>query len=258
VCSGSATINGLTVGKGNGTGNYNTAFGDSSLAANTSGTANTANGYNSLVANTTGGQNTANGYQSLVANTTGSNNTAFGTDSLAANTIGTYNTAFGYNADVDSGSYTNCTSIGNGAMCTASNQIQLGNSSVGVLKCQVALTVVSDRRDKKDIENLESSLAFVEQLKPVRFNWNMRDGGKVDIPEIGFIAQDLQQVQKDTGITIPNLVYESNPEQLGVTYSTLLPLLVKSIQELSQKNQELSQEIQDLKKEITYLHERIS
>ena len=79
----------------------------------------------------------------------------------------------------------------------------------------------------------------------------MRDGGKVDIPEIGFIAQDLQQVQKDTGITIPNLVYESNPDRLEASYGTLVPVLVKAIQDLSKQSkdaiQELSQQIQDLK-----------
>jgi len=103
---------------------------------------------------------------------------------------------------------------------------------------------------------LESSLEFVEKLKPVRFKWNMRDGGKVDVPEIGFIAQDLQKVQQDTGISIPNLVYDVNPEKLEASYGTLLPLLVKSIQELSQKNQELSQEMLELKREIDELHQR--
>ena len=88
---------------------------------------------------------------------------------------------------------------------------------------------------------MESSLEFIEQLKPVRFNWNMRDGGKVDVPEIGFIAQDLQQVQKDTGMKIPNLVHDVNPEKLEASYGTLLPLLVKSIQELSQKIKEIEQ-----------------
>jgi hypothetical protein len=122
------------------------------------------------------------------------------------------------------------------------NTIVLGNSSIAHLKCQVqTITGLSDRRDKKDIENLESSLDFIEQLKPVRFNWNMRDGGKKDIPEIGFIAQELQLVQQDTGMKIPNLVHDVNPEKLEASYGTLLPLLVKSIQELSQKIKEIEQ-----------------
>ena len=75
----------------------------------------------------------------------------------------------------------------------------------------------------------------------------MRDGGKVDIPEMGFIAQDLQQVQKDTGITVPGLVYESNPDRLEASYGTLIPILVKSIQELSIKVRALEIELNELK-----------
>jgi len=78
-------------------------------------------------------------------------------------------------------------------------------------------------------------------------NLNMRDGGKVDIPAMGFIAQDLQQVQKDTGIVIPNLVYESNPERLEASYGTLLPVLVKAVQELSEKVTSLETELNELK-----------
>ena len=46
----------------------------------------------------------------------------------------------------------------------------------------------------------------------------MRDGGKVDIADTGFIAQDLQQVQQDTGITIPYLVSDNNPDKLEAGY----------------------------------------
>ena len=80
-------------------------------------------------------------------------------------------------------------------------------------------------------------------MHPVRFNWNMRDEGKVDIPEIGFIAQDLQKVQEESGIHVPGLVFNDNPDKLESSYGTLLPLLVKSIQELSQEIKELKSEL---------------
>ena len=79
----------------------------------------------------------------------------------------------------------------------------------------------------------------------------MRDGGKVDIPEMGFIAQDLQKVQEETGITVPNLVYESNPDKLEASYGTLIPILVKSVQELSIKVRELEIELNELKLHFT-------
>jgi len=71
----------------------------------------------------------------------------------------------------------------------------------------------------------------------------MRNGGKVDIPEIGFIAQDLQKIQQETGIHIPGLVYDTNPDHLEASYGKLIPLLVKTIQELSK-------EVKDLKEKV--------
>ena len=229
--SSDATIHNVTLGRGGGAVATNTALGSGALSIN----------------NTKGSNNTASGYQSLNLNSSGSYNTAVGANSLITNLTGSNNTAIGRGADITTDGFSNCTSVGYNAVCTASNQITLGNGDVKVLRCQVTtITGLSDLRDKKDIEDLESSLAFVEQLKPVRFNWNMRDGGKVDIPEIGFIAQDLQQVQKDTGMTIPHLVYDVNPEKLEASYGTLLPLLVKSIQELSIDNKRLNTQIQEL------------
>ena len=60
----------------------------------------------------------------------------------------------------------------------------------------------------------------------------MRDGGKIDVPEFGFIAQELQSAQATTGVTVPNLVSSENPERLEASQSTLIPVLVKAIQEL--------------------------
>ncbi|WP_264521870.1 tail fiber domain-containing protein [Flavobacterium sp. N1994] len=76
----------------------NTAFGVSSLAAN-SGTNNTAFGTNALAANNSPGDNTAIGYNALAANTlnsgAGNKNTAVGSSSLAALNGGARNTAVG-------------------------------------------------------------------------------------------------------------------------------------------------------------------
>ena len=66
----------------------------------------------------------------------------------------------------------------------------------------------------------------------------MRDGGKVDIKEFGFIAQELQKSQKDEGVTVPGLVYDSNPDKLEAAYGYLVPVLVKAFQELTVKNNE--------------------
>ena len=241
------TFYGEAAGNPTVTGYFNSAFGSDALNKLTSGQYNTAMGSFSQQTNTTGEQNVSVGNGALQFITTGNKNVAVGYATLGGTKTGDYNTAIGHGAGVSIEPSTNCTSIGNGAICTNSHQITLGNSAVTALRCNAtSITSLSDRRDKKDVEDLESSLEFIEQLKPVRFNWNMRDGGKVDVPEIGFIAQDLQQVQQDTGITIPNLVYDVNPEKLEASYGALLPLLVKSIQELSQDNKRLNAKIQEL------------
>jgi len=169
------------------------------------------------------------------------------------NTDGSGNTFIGANTNITptNATWTNSTALGYGAIITGSNQVILGNNTINSLRCQVqTITSVSDIRDKKNIQPLTNGITFVEKLTPVKFDWNMRDKGKVDIPEMGFIAQDLQQVQEETGITVPGLVYDNNPDRLEASYGTLIPILVKAIQDLSEKVTTLEIELNKLKSSI--------
>jgi len=169
------TVNGLTIGIGAATisTTNNTAFGYNVLASNTTGTNNIANGNNALNKNTTGANNLAIGGGNLSNNNTGSNNTslgfyalagnsagsynsaiggnalynntggynvAIGNKALYTNTTGNYNTAIGYMANVGSNNLENATAIGNSAVVTASNTIQLGNINVTNVKTSGTLT----------------------------------------------------------------------------------------------------------------------
>ena len=164
-----------------------------------------------------------------------------------------YNTFLGSNTNVETFGviYTNSTAIGNGAVVNVSNKIRLGNASVSVIEGQVAYSSPSDARDKKDIELLDAGLNFINVLKPVRFVWNARNDGIKDIPEVGFIAQDLLQAQKDTGINIPRLVHDEDPEHLSITSSSIIPILVKAVQELSAKVNTLEAELNQIKSKST-------
>ncbi len=267
--SGNATVNGLRLGRGTGGNIDTTAFGQNALDSETIGTGNTAFGSNALTAITSGNQNTAigrNAGQSLATATgcvaigsqalrdstltnqsvaigqdamltaSGANEcVAVGTQALGA-TTGANNTAIGHSAGSGNTSGTNNTFVGNGAAgatATTSNAITLGNSSIATLRCQVTtITSLSDARDKKDIVDIPAGLDFVKALQPRAFLWNMRDGGKVDVPEFGFIAQELQAAQVDTGITVPGLVYDENPEKLEASAGVLIPVLVQAIKQL--------------------------
>ena len=75
----------------------------------------------------------------------------------------------------------------------------------------------------------------------------MRDGGKVGIPDIGFIAQELQRAQINTNIRIPGLVYDVNPNRLEASYGKLIPVLVKAIKDLKDQVDGLNNEVKQLK-----------
>lgn len=222
----------------------NTAVGTSALGSNTTGTTNTAVGHNALIANTTGTGNTACGKSALAACTTPNSNTAVGLSALSGVTTGAQNTAIGDSSGSNVTTGSNCQLFGfsaSASSATATNEVTLGNASIATLRCAVTtITAISDRRDKRDIRDIGVGLSFVNQLKPVKFKWQMRDGTeKPDTFEPGFIAQDFKQLQEKENAEWLGLVYESNPEKLEATPGKLLPVLVKAIQELSAQNEKL-------------------
>ena len=260
-------------------GSYNTAIGTASLGSNISASANAAVGSNSLAANISGSSNTALGALSLDANTTASNNTAVGTASLGANITGTQNvalgaftldanttasssTAIGYSSlgastgaqntalgastgsTVTTGS--NLTLVGYNAepsSATATNEVTLGDTNVATFRCQVALTVLSDERDKAQIAPINECLDFVNDLDIKSFIMSERNSeetqGEV---RTGLLAQDLLAVIEKHNIAgTDDLVKSDNPDRLEVTTSDLIFPLIKAVQELSQQVKQLQQ-----------------
>ena len=202
-----------------------------------------------MQSNTTGIENAAVGTQALFTNTTGIYNTAVGGNALYLNTAST-NTAIGYQAGYGAGGVganttgSNNTFIGLnavGASATSVNSVTLGNSSISALRCQVtSITALSDARDKTEIQSIPVGLDFINKLHPVTFTWNMRDGGKVGIKDTGFIAQELMAVEDENNLSeYLQLTYRDNPDKLEATQGRLIPIMVKAIQELSNKVNEL-------------------
>lgn len=225
-----------------------TLVGSGAGAALTDGTFNTFIGSNAGINVTTSTSNTAVGAYSN--GFTGGGNTVVGSSASFGGTTGTNNTVIGAGADggdgenppyINTGS--NNTVIGANAKPSAnnvSNEVTLGNSSIATLRCQVtSITSLSDARDKTDVAPLTTGLATVMALNPVRFTWNMRDGGKVGVKDSGFIAQDLQTVDDEW----LRLVYSENPDKLEASYGRLIPVLVKAIQELKAEIDQLKADI---------------
>ena len=88
---------------------------------------------------------------------------------------------------------------------------------------------ISDERLKENIEDATPKLDELNQVRIVNFNF--KDDS--DKKQIGVVAQELQKI-------FPKMVDEYGEDgYLGVKYSIFVPMLIKSVQELSAKVKEL-------------------
>jgi len=246
-------------GFSNFTGQKNVLVGRNAGFAMSSGESNVAIGDRALENESTKNGSVAVGHNALGLQVGTSNpfNVAVGFDTGKKISSGIHNTLLGGKAgatgtnDLTTGS--NNTIIGYSAAATSasvSNEITLGNSSVGVLRCAVtSITALSDERDKTEIVDLDTGLDTVMALKPRKFVWNNRaeirtekdeDGNLVEVEyfsankgkkDFGFIAQEVKELDSDT----LRLVYDENPDKLEMSYGKLVPILVKAIQELKEQ-----------------------
>ena len=238
----------------NSTGNFNFAQGYNALQFNTAGCDNFAQGVRALNCNITGNGNIAIGRFSLwntrgsvniglgcaalQNNTTGCYNIGLGVSALYGTTTGSNNLALGFSAGSNNTTGINNSFIGCGAQGltgAASNTITLGNSSITTIRAQVTtISALSDCRDKTNITGIPIGLNFIREVNPVQFEWNMRDGAKVGVSEMGFIAQELDALQQKYGVESSlELVLKDNPDRLEATPGKLLPVIIKAIQELA-------------------------
>ena len=181
-------------------------------------------------------------------------NTIIGQSAGTFLSTGSSNTCLGSNAGrgtyyIGTGSNNLCLGTGSDPSANnVSNEITLGNSSIASLRCNVqTISSLSDARDKTDIVDIPTGLDFLNNLRPVKFKWQTRDGnGKDGSISAGFLAQDLQKTQKDSSAEFLNLVMDNNPDRLEAREGQLIPVLVKAIQELSAKNDALEARIKTL------------
>ena len=270
----------------NATSSQNSIFGYEAAYSNTSGYDNTVFGAYSAYANTSGYSNAVFG-KSAGYNSTGSNNAFFGNYAGVSNITGSYNTYIGYNSRGSSSSYTNATAIGYNAIASASNQVMLGNSSVTSVKAAGSITIVSDMRFKKNVKNNVPGLVFINQLKPVTFNYdinklnsfvsagsnnflsddNLQNKDEKEQEAIaekqkkvytGFIAQDVEKLAEKLGFDFSGIYKPQNDKDpYGLSYEAFVVPLVKAVQELSLKNDIKDSLIENLQQQINQLKSMI-
>lgn len=231
------------------TGTYNIVIGQGAAGSWTTASDNVAIGKSSQTANAAGTNCISIGTDSMIAavgaihavaigntalgNATGTHNIGIGKSAGVSITSGTYNTLVGADSAVSAATDTNCLILGYGATGTAANQVVLGNASISTFRCQVALTVVSDERDKQVVAPMPG-LEFINDISTFVGRWDKRVG---ENPEGTFAflgAGNMRDVQKKHGIDL-GLVNDTDPEHLEATYERMIPVLVKCIQELYAK-----------------------
>lgn len=271
-----ASINSLRVGKGQSNVATNTAFGFQALHnSTTSGTYNIAIGYNCLDALTTGSNNLGSGRDALGAATTGSDSVALGNSSLSVLTTGNRNTSVGsgsgstvttgsdntcvgYNTSFGSTTASGRIAIGKGVSATANNRITIGiDSNIAELDLDGADTswsASSDERLKKNIQPLAAGLSFINELRPVSFQWRSKRDVPVELAHLhadsdepvhgdaakvyhGFIAQEVKAIiDAHPEVVSGQHLWEVRDDGVQtLAPGDLIPILVNAIKQLSSR-----------------------
>lgn len=104
-----------------------------------------------------------------------------------------------------------------------------GTSRAWLVGLSGAWNLSSDRRLKEDIAPLRSGLETVLKLKPSTYRFKEDKDRR---PQLGFIAQDLQEV-------LPEVVSSRDDGMLGVEYTSIIPVAVSAIQEQQRQIEEV-------------------
>lgn len=281
------TFLGGKAGKSSTTGQYNVYVGTDAGEALTVGSSNVAVGRGALEQDTKGsktvaiGQGTLNaqnhtsatdshnaavGYNAAVAVTTGVQNSVLGSLAGDSITTGNGNTILGYNADVNSGSAASRIVIGNQVVGEGDNRITVGvGGNIATLELDGSDTswaASSDERLKENITDSTAGLSFINDLRPVTYNWKKAKDVPSDLPQYvegseepclgitygtelhGFIAQEVKTaLDNHPEVKAGQGVWNENPSTVQtLAPSALIPMLVKAIQELTARVTELEGE----------------
>ena len=223
---------------------------------------------------TAGFGNIAVGYKSMSAGT-GANNVAIGRDSICNGynnvVIGRGANSGGGDNNIIIGEYAG-TASSQVTMVAQDNQVIIGDNDVTNAYCKVAWDTTSDMRDKIDITVLNAGcwgLNYINELQPKMYRFNDRsryiervesivdvvneegdtvqdveitevvhpnDGSKKDDKyKIGFLAQQVLECEEDNLCCDFSVINNIDPEHLKINETSLIPILVNAIKELTSR-----------------------
>ena len=233
---------GRSAGYENTSGTFNSFFGLRAGNSNNDGDFNSFFGYTTGDSNISGGANSFFGYGAGSSNISGDHNSFFGGLAGHENTTGSGNVFLGYQAgynETDSHKlYIDSTDTPTPLIWGDfnTNEVKIN----GGFKAN-ASSMSSDRRWKKNIKLLESSLDKISSLQGVSYEWKTDeypDVGMAEGKQIGLVAQDVESV-------LPELVSKDKDGYKAVSYTKLTAVLVEAVKELKAENQRQKELIEE-------------
>ena len=240
-------------------GEYNVAVGTNTLDALTSGDTNVAVGHNAGTEVTTGGENVIIGEGAGDILTSGNSNTFVGANAGNTTDTAANNICIGVAART-SGALSITIGID---IEGSSNNFKFGKPSNVVsndFSADASFSRSSDERKKTNIEESTLGLNFINELRPVTFNWRPnnefpktfkdykeKNEMTTDITLHGMIAQDVKKALDKVNVNDFGGWSEEEDGSQRLSQEMFVHPLIKAVQELSATVTTLQQEIKILK-----------
>jgi len=119
-----------------------------------------------------------------------------------------------------------------------------------------AIVHASDKRLKRDITNISYGLQDILKMRPTEYFWK---GKEQENKSLGLIAQEVDEIIKNV------VTYDKEQDKYGVSYTELIPVLIKAIQEQqliitqqSVENKTINQKIDVLQQRLLTLEESLN
>jgi len=239
-------------------------MGHASLDANTTGEANTALGAASLTGITTGNNNVGVGRNAGKLITTANQNTMLGQNSGDRLVTGAYNVCVGAEADTSQTDSEGEIVIGRTVAGGGNNTVRFGQdtgkATLSLDGSDTSWAATSDVRLKENIKDSSAGLAFINDLRPITYNWRAKKDVPQDMSQYekgskkpangtiygqqnhGFIAQEVKEaIDKHSDSVVENHhIWSEDPDGTQqIAFGNMMPMAIKAIQELSAEVEEL-------------------
>ena len=216
----------------------------------------------------TGNENVVIGDNAGLALTSGGNNVLIGSANHDNLTTGNNNVSIGQNTAPSGVGVSGEILIGVATTGAGANTARFGLASgaatISLDGSDTSWSAASDSRLKKDVANSTAGLSFINDLRPITFKWNSKDAIANSLPQYdadssdpvfgegkahhGFLAQEIKTViDAHSEVVNGHNIWSQDPDGTQqVAPGSLVPMLVKAVQELSAQNTALAARITTL------------